>query len=63
MDFLDELEKAVFFFDGALVVSGRRNPAWGTIDYKLMELPDKLNPGAWSQTYREKIEKAKEEED
>lgn len=62
MDFLDELEKAVFFFDGALVVSGRRNPAWGTINYKLMELPDKLNPGAWSQTYREKIEKAKEEE-
>ena len=26
MAFLDELEKAVFFFDGALVTSGRRNP-------------------------------------
>lgn len=61
MQFLDELEKAVFFFDGALAVSGRRNPAWGTTDFTLMELPDKANPGAWSETYKEKITKAREE--
>ena len=29
MEFLDDLEKGVFFFDSALVTSGRRNPAWG----------------------------------
>lgn len=61
MQFLDELEKAIFFFDGALVTSGRRNPAWGTTDFTLMELPDKANPGTWSETYKEKITKAKEE--
>lgn len=26
-----------------------------------MELPDKVNPGRWSETYKEKITKAKEE--
>ncbi|WP_289007363.1 glycoside hydrolase family 20 zincin-like fold domain-containing protein [uncultured Parabacteroides sp.] len=61
MQFLDELEKAIFFFDGALVTSGRRNPAWGTTAFTLMELPDKANPGTWSETYKEKITKAKEE--
>lgn len=61
MQFLDELEKAIFFFDGALVTSGRRNPAWGTTAFTLMELPDKANPGTWSETYKEKIAKAKEE--
>lgn len=61
MAFLDELEKAIFFFDGALVSSGRRNPAWGTINFTLIDLPDKSNPGVWSETYKEKIEKAQEE--
>lgn len=61
MQFLDELEKAIFFFDGALATSGRRNPAWGTTAFTLMELPDKANPGTWSETYKEKIMKAKEE--
>lgn len=28
MDFLEELEESAFFFDGALVISGSRNPAW-----------------------------------
>ena len=59
MAFLDELEKAVFFFDGALVTSGRRNPAWGTTAFTLMELPDKTKPGAWSELYKDKIAQAK----
>lgn len=61
MQFLDELEKAFFFFDGALVTSGRRNPAWGATAFTLMELPDKANPGAWSEKYKEKIAQAREE--
>lgn len=61
MQFLDELEKAIFFFDGALVSSGRRNPAWGTTDFTLIELPDKAHPGVWSETYKDKIEQAKKE--
>ncbi len=41
MDFLAEMEKAAFFFDGALVVSGSRNPAWGVTEaFTLIELPD-----------------------
>lgn len=59
MAFLDELEKAVFFLDGALVTSGRRNPAWGATDFTLIELPDKAKPGAWSEQYKEKIAQAK----
>ena len=62
MAFLDELEQAVFFFDGALVVSGRRNPAWGTTAFTLMETPDSARPGEWSRTYRAKIEQAKIED-
>ena len=61
MQFLDELEKAIFFFDGALVTSGRRNPAWGVTTFTLLDLPDKQNPGVWSQTYKEKIAQAKVE--
>lgn len=59
MQFLDELEKAFFFFDGALVTSGRRNPAWGATAFTLMELPDKANPGAWSEKYKDKIAQAR----
>lgn len=61
MVFLDELEKGAFFFDGALVASGRRNPAWGATDFTLIELPDKQRPGAWSQKYAEKLKQAEEE--
>ena len=61
MQFLDELEKAIFFFDGALVTSGRRNPAWGVTTFTLLNVPDKQNPGVWSQTYKEKIAQAKVE--
>ena len=63
MEFLDELEKAIFFFDGALVTSGRRNPAWGTTTFTLMELPDKTKPGVWSELYKDKIAQARIEAD
>lgn len=61
MTFLDELEKAIFFFDSALITAGHRNPAWGTTDFTLIELPDKTKPGAWSETYKEKITQAQKE--
>lgn len=54
MAFLDELEQEAFFFDDALVNSGRRNPAWGTTDFTLISLPDPDAPGAWSRTYQQK---------
>jgi hypothetical protein len=57
--FLSRLEKTAFFFDGALVTSGTRNPAWKTKDFTLIDLPDKEKPGVWNETYREKVEKAK----
>lgn len=60
MCFLNELEKAAYFFDGALVTSGRRNPAWGTGNFTLLDLPDKDKPGEWNVKYKDKIAKAKE---
>ena len=59
MRFLDELEQAIFFFDGALVASGRRNPAWGTTAFTLIDLPDAERPGKWSEKYKEKVAQAK----
>lgn len=59
--FLDDLEKTAFFFDGALVTSGRRNPAWGVREFKLIDLPDKENPGAWHQKHKGKIDTARME--
>lgn len=61
MVFLDELEQEAFFFDDALVSSGRRNPAWGTTDFTLITLPDKDAPGEWSRTYQQKIVRAEKE--
>lgn len=60
MSFLDELEKAAFFFDGALVTSGRRNPAWGTGNFTLLDLPKKDKPGEWNTKYKGKVEKARQ---
>ena len=60
MQFINDMEKVAFFFDGALVTSGRRNPAWGTTDFKLITLPDPNKAGEWSTTYQEKVLKAKE---
>lgn len=53
--FLTHLEQAAFFFDGALVTAGRRNPAWGTQGFTLLDLPDKKQPGEWSRKYAGKI--------
>ena len=61
MVFLDELEQEAFFFDDALVSSGRRNPAWGTTDFTLIALPDKDAPGEWSRIYQQKIVRAEKE--
>ena len=61
MDFLKELEEAFFFFDGALVESGRRNPAWGTTTFALIDLPDQEKPGEWAEKYKEKIIQAEKE--
>lgn len=63
MHFLDLLEKTIEFFDGALAVSGRRNPAWGTTNFELMSLPNIGNKGEWSKKYADKIERAKEEDE
>lgn len=56
--FLDIMEKATLIFDGVLVTAGRRNPAWGTRGFDLLELPDKNAPGKWNETYKTKIEQA-----
>ena len=45
------------------MTSGHRNPAWGTSDFTLIGLPDKANPGAWSELYEDKIARAKIEAD
>lgn len=62
MNFLQELEKSFFFFDGALVKSGRRNPAWGVTAFTLIDLPDKNHRGLWSEKYIDKIKRAQEED-
>lgn len=61
MQFLDELEQAIFFFDSALVTAGRRNPAWGTTAFTLIDLPAAATPGAWSTQYKDKIDQAQKE--
>lgn len=58
--FIDDLEEAVLFYDGALVTSGRRNPAWQTRDFTLIELPSADNSREWSEKYKDKISKAKQ---
>ena len=60
--FIKELEEAFFFFDGALVQAGRRNPAWGTTTFKLIDLPEKDKPGEWIKKYEDKIKQAGIEE-
>lgn len=61
MNFLKELEEAFFFFDDALVKSGRRNPAWGATNFTLIDLPDKDNLGKWYEKYKDKIIQAEKE--
>lgn len=63
LTFLDHLEKAAFFFDGALVQSGSRNPAWGVSeDFTLIDLPVATKPGEWSDRYRLRLDSARTEE-
>ncbi len=58
--YLDTLEELAFFFDGALVVEGRRNPAWQVDSHTLMELPNKDKIGEWSEKYSDKLAAAHE---
>lgn len=59
--FIDSLEQAAFFFDSALVVDGRRNPAWQVVSHTLMPLPDRSSPGAWSATWQARLDSARAE--
>lgn len=59
LDFLDLLEEQAFYFDGLLVEQGRRNPSWQVTDFTLIDLPDRLAPGTWSNKYALKIDSAK----
>lgn len=57
--FLADLERSAFFFDGALVRSGTRNPAWGVSQsFQLISLPDPAKPGEWSELYAGKLDTA-----
>lgn len=56
--FIDSLERSAFFFDGALVASGRRNPAWGATDFRLIDLPDPSAPGSWSRKHAVRLRNA-----
>ena len=59
--FIDELEQAAYFFDGALVSAGRRNPSWQVVDYTLLDLPDSANPGRWSNSLAGRLDSARQE--
>lgn len=61
VNFLDELEQAAFFFDGALVDSGSRNPAWGVSkDFTLIDLPGNER-GVWAEKYKSRLDSARME--
>lgn len=57
--FIEQLEDAAGFFDGALITDGRRNPAWQVREYTLMELPDPAHPGAWTVKYAARLDAAR----
>lgn len=57
-EFIEALESAAAFFDGALVSEGRRNPAWQVREYKLIDVPDKTNPGRWAKKNRSLLDAA-----
>lgn len=59
--FIEHLERAAFFFDGALVKSGRRNPAWQVTNYKLIDMPDKTKPGKWSKAHAALLDSARQQ--
>ncbi len=57
--FIEDLENAANFFDGALIVDGRRNPAWQVRDYTLIDLPDPAKPGDWSKRHAARLDSAR----
>jgi hypothetical protein len=58
-EFQDSLEKALVFWETALIDKGDRNNYPKKID--LIELPDQGKSKVWSEKYQAKIEQAKEE--
>ncbi|MEO5998015.1 MAG: glycoside hydrolase family 20 zincin-like fold domain-containing protein [Chitinophagaceae bacterium] len=58
-EFEDSLEKALEFWETALITKGHRNNYPGKID--LVELPDQNNNKVWSEKYKAKIQQAKTE--
>ncbi|WP_018614170.1 glycoside hydrolase family 20 zincin-like fold domain-containing protein [Segetibacter koreensis] len=58
-EFQDSLEKALVFWESALIDKGDRSNYPRKIH--LIELPDQKNNNAWSEKYKTKIQKAKEE--
>ncbi|MEG2855609.1 family 20 glycosylhydrolase [Bacteroides sp.] len=57
-EFINDLKAMADFFDGALVIEGVRNPAWGVTPFRLLPFPDSQNPGVWSKQYADKITEA-----
>jgi len=55
-EFEDLLEKALPFWETALLEKGDRNNYHK--DFQLIQLPDKNKPGVWSEKYKSKIEGA-----
>ncbi|MEO6720009.1 MAG: glycoside hydrolase family 20 zincin-like fold domain-containing protein, partial [Ferruginibacter sp.] len=58
-DFQDQLERALVFWETALINKGDRNNYHKEID--LIALPEQTGTGKWSNDYNAKLEQAKEE--
>ena len=58
-EFQDSLEKALVFWETALINKGHRNNYPKKIE--LMDLPEQKNNKAWSEKYKSKLQQAKEE--
>jgi len=58
-EFQDLLEKALLFWETALIEKGDRNNYPKDID--LIQLPGEQSSGSWSEKYKDKIEQAKKE--
>lgn len=58
-EFQDQIELALNFWDNALLNKGRRTHYMMNVEF--ISLPDKGNPGEWSEKYKEKLSRAKAE--
>lgn len=58
-DFQTQLEKALSFWETALITKGHRNNYHK--NFELLALPDERKSGAWSQQHKERLQRAKEE--